>query len=94
MQGTTEELEQREQAIRQRVKESKTVRFTMADKENKAIAGRVRESYKIDVTDKTKFDFKNPFFSLKAMRESVYSVSSRLRETSPDAAFSAVLRAA
>lgn len=93
MNASMEELEQREEQVRLVAKESKDLRHEMAQMENEKICGSVRESYGVDITDKARFNFKSPRFSIRGMRESCYRVAGKFRETNPEAAFSAVLRA-
>ena len=94
---TVEELEQRDIQIKNVAESSKKVRFALANRENEKIRRDVLESYKIDVGDKERFDFKSPFFSFGGMREACSRVaskeSSRMRETNAISTFSAVLRA-
>lgn len=93
MNASIEELEQREEQIRLIAKESKNLRLEMSQDENAKICEGIRESYGIDITDKARFNFKSPKFSIRGMREATYRVASKFRETNPEAAFSAVLRA-
>lgn len=93
MNASTEELGQRDEQIKLIAKESKDLRMEMANMQNEAICGNIRESYGIDVTDKTRFNFRSPRFSIRGMKEAAYRVSGKFRETNPEAAFNAVLRA-
>ncbi len=90
-----EELDQRHEQIKQVAESSRKVRFALANRTNEQIKKEVLESYRIDVSDKERFDFKSPFFSFKGMMESCNRIaaSGRLRETNGAAMFSAVLRA-
>src|SRR5260221_8621792 len=96
--NTLEELSQRDEQIKQVAESSRKVRCALADRENNKIKRDILESYRIDVGDKKRFDFKNPFFSFKGMMESCQSVAAkesghRLRETNALSMFGAVLRA-
>lgn len=93
MNASIYDLEQREEQIRLIAKESKSLRYEMARDENAKVCESVRESYGIDITDQSRFNFKSPKFSMRGMREATYRVASKFRETNPEAAFSAVLRA-
>jgi len=90
---TMEELEQRDLHIREMAESSRKVRFALANRENNKLKREILESYRIDVTDKSKFDFRSPFFSFLKMRESCVQVASKLRETNAASMFSALLKA-
>lgn len=64
--------------------------------QNKAatrLAESIKESYGVDVLDKTTFDFDNPGFSWTGMRESAYKLAHKLREANAEGVFGALLRA-
>lgn len=69
---------------------SRKVRFGLANKAVKEANKKMLESYRINMEDKTRFDFTDPFFSFKTARESVKRIA---REANGAAMFSALLKA-
>lgn len=53
----------------------------------------LKTQYKIDVTDKATFDFANPGFSWKGMREAAYKAAEKMREANAETVFGQLLRA-
>lgn len=55
----------------------------------------VKESFRMDLTNKEKYQFDSPFFSIKAFRETAYKLAreGKFREAEPVSAFSALFRA-
>lgn len=60
-----------------------------------AVNAEIKESYRIDIGNKQVFDLNNPFFSIQGFRETVFrqTKEGRYRESLPESAFSALLRA-
>lgn len=88
-----EQLAQTNALLRRSFEASRKVRFALASKAVKESQKHVMESFRVDMTDKSRFDLSDPFFSFKGMRESCAKLSTRTREASGAAMFSALLKA-
>lgn len=92
---TQAELDAYGQMVANRTESNRKIKRMFNERDLAAVNGKIKESYRLDLTNKEKFDLDNPFFSVKGFRENVVRMaeSGRFREANPESAFSAVFRA-